>query len=87
MLCGIGAALQHSKLNNATLNLCMSAIPSLAMLLIDFLAINKSGHRVEQAHVTESLMVYIGFGLLVAPQFLFNLSNAVCGTASKLNDD
>lgn len=77
MLCGIGAALQHSELNDASLNLCMSGIPTLAMLLIDFLVINKAGKRIEASHFKESLMVYIGFGLLVAPQFLSNFSNVI----------
>lgn len=67
MLCTIGAALQHADLSNASVNLCMSGIPSVAILLLDFLLINRVGFRIEAVHLKQSIMVYVGFGLLVVP--------------------
>lgn len=74
MLCAIGAALQHTELSNGSINLCFSAFPSVIMLLFDFLLLNKSGDRIDPSHLKNSLMVYVGFGLLVVPQFLSNLA-------------
>jgi len=73
MLCAIGAALQHSELSNGSINLCFSAFPSVIMLIFDFFLLNKAGDRVDPAHLKSSLMIYVGFGLLVVPQFLSNM--------------
>ena len=74
MLCAIGAALQHSELSNGSINLCFSAFPSIVMLLFDFLLLNKKGERIEKSHFKDALMVYVGFGLLVVPQFISNFA-------------
>lgn len=83
MLCIIGAALQHADLSNESINLCMSSVPTLAILLVDFLAINTAGQRITPGHLGNSLMVYIGFGLLVVPQFFSNIVNVIQDVTEK----
>lgn len=55
----------------------MSSVPVLAILLVDFLAINTAGQRIQPGHLGSSVMVYIGFGLLVVPQLLSNVINVI----------
>jgi len=87
MLCAIGSALQHVDLSNASINLCLSAIPSVIMLLLDFLLINKdNGQQMIVAHLKEAIMVYVGFGLLIVPLFLHNLIRVCIDTTSGSTD-